>query len=222
MTEIMIVVGIGGAVALAASRMMMNMTKNVKTAQQRSDAAHILARINEVLKDPENCTATVQGAAGTSLATTIITSIKQLDDRGRIESHPFLRVIPSSSMTTSIPTITGMYLKHRVDNDNGADYDLWVTITKSRKGNNNTHYGQNVVSYKIPLQLDNCVRYMVVAPQNDPAQCALDSRMLCAGAGGSAFGKPVIVNNSGETAPNTFMFQGCRVCTSRGRVQACM
>jgi prepilin-type N-terminal cleavage/methylation domain-containing protein len=222
MTEIMIVLGIGGIVALATTRMMLNMTKNVKTAQQRSDIANLLSRVNEVLKDPDNCTATVQGASGTSLSTTIISSIKQLDDRGRIESHPLLRVLPSTSMTHSTPTITGMYLKHRLDNENGADYDLWITVTKSKKGNNNTHYAQNVVSHKIPLQLDNCVRYMVVAPQNDTVLDPIDSRVLCVGAGGVAFGKPVVVSNSGEAAPNIFKFQGCRVCTTRGRVQACL
>jgi len=162
----------------------------------------------------------MRGVAATGR--TFISSIKQLDDRGRVESVQHLKVVPSNSMTSSLPTITGMYLQWNSDHSNGANYDLWVTITKSRK-TNTTFGGQNTISHKIPLQLDNCTRYMVVTPQNDPAGTPIEPGMLCGGVNGMPFGKPVFIENSGEAAPNQFLVQGCRVCGAvRETVKGCL
>lgn len=219
MIELMIAIIAGAALSLGVAQYVMNMNKMLKSGNQRADVNQAISLIMQEIADNASCSATVYGAHPTT--NTIISSIKRVDARGQIASHPQLVVRPLGTTKTSKPTITGMYIKHISDHGTGGSYELRVTFTNNNNSRNTSTAG-NVVTEIIPLQLDNCQRFMVAAPQNDPATCAIDAPMLCRQAGGRPIGKPVRITGV-EAAPNIFVFQGCQICTlPRTTIKGCL
>jgi prepilin-type N-terminal cleavage/methylation domain-containing protein len=223
LVEMMITLSVGSVVAVFFTYLLFSLNKKMKTAEYDSDMILLLNRVTEELQNPDSCNATVQGANGGLVgSTTILSSIKIVNNRRQIISHPQLKVRPSNTLVHSTPTITGLHLKHRSDAGDGGNFELWVTVTKSVKGENGSFIRQNTASKAIPLYLDNCQRYIAVTPMNSTTSCALDPKLLCSSAGGRAFGTPLTLTNAAEGIPNSFMFQGCRMCETRGTVRGCV
>lgn len=235
--EIMMAVGILSAISVSVVMLSKNMDKSVKSAELKQDIEGVTREIAQLMNQKESCTATVWNALGSANSVTYLSSIKLLNTRNQIEAHPRLKV-----STTASPSwvgagiiINGMYLRHLADTANGANYELRVTFLKSVKaaqGNTrvkDTFFGQNAETRKIPLQLDNCRRFMAIEPLNEtaPVSAYSGAAARCTSAGGTIVGNVVTIN-SGTTLPNRFEMVGCRVCYDpssslpRSRIRSCI
>jgi prepilin-type N-terminal cleavage/methylation domain-containing protein len=231
--EIMMAVSILSVISVSVVMLSKNMDKSMKSAELKADMESVTRDIAQLMSVKENCSATVAGASGsgTPVPNTFLSSIKVVNSRNQVEAHPRYKVssITNPLLVGSGIMINGMYLKHLSDNvGSGASYELRITFIKSvraAEGNQrvrDTFYGQNAETKKIPLQLDNCQRYMAVGRQNGTG-APISAAAVCTSAGGQLVGEVIVVNSGGApTTPDTFQMVGCRVCSTRTSVRACI
>ncbi len=228
--EVMIAVSILSLIMVGVMTMSKNMEKSAKSAEKKSDIEQVVREIQTLLADKENCSATVMGAAATG--NTVITSIKQLNSAGTLVGHTRLR-----SSTQAAPTyvskgmiINGMFLKWLSNTASGANFELHVTFMKSVKAGGatagaekakETFYGSNLVTRVIPLQIDNCTRYVAFGVD------AASAQGFCVQSGGTPTGSVVSLFSDSApsvTVPDNHYAVACRVCdpVTRPRVNGCI
>lgn len=239
--EIMIAISILSVISVAVISLMKNIDKSSKSAQKAADIDGVMREIQTHMNNPENCSATVFGASGST--NTVITSLKEIDTRstsnGALQAHPRLKASTLSSPSYLSPglIINGMMLKFVSNTTTGANYELHVTFVKSVKAANSptskaadTFYGANYVSRKIPLQLDNCTRIIAIG---NSQQAALGQCASATGTGspvGSVVGiyslpsAPDIANANAAGISTTQYAVGCRICPvgARSAVKGCL
>lgn len=236
--EVMIAVSLLSVVSLGVVSLMKNIDKSSKTAQKNADIDATMREITQHLTNQENCSATFVGASGS--ANTIITGLKEIDSRstanGALGRHN--RLVASTPSTPSYLSpgliINGMFLKFVSNTTTSANYELHVTFMKSVKAFNSpttnaadSFYGANIVTRKIPLQLDNCDRYVATG---NTQQAAMGQCTSATGGTGSTVGPVVAVYSAAGAVANslgvndTQYMVACKVCPAGARtsVKGCI
>lgn len=230
--EIMISVAILGIISVGVMKLMENMNKTSRTASKAGDIESVTREIQNILNVKESCSVTVFGALGNG--NTILTGIKQIDPaNGYVTSHPRLIVSTPSSPKYVAPgmIINGMLLKFISNFSGGANYELVITFIKSVRATTSTvaanmTLGQNIVTKTIPLQLDNCNRFVAAGNTLDEAagQCAANTNGFSTTVGSAVSiysDAPAAVNAIGIS--DTTVFVACKECTAtRTTVNGCL
>ena len=228
MIEIMMAVGMLSVISLGIMSMSKNMTKASKTASKNFDIETVMREIQSHMSINDNCTATVLGASGSG--DTVVTSMKYFAaNSGSLYKHDRLK---ASTLTTPYYVsngmiINGMYLNWVANTGNGASYELKVTFIKNVKeaktaGAQITTYGPNIVTRKIPLQLDNCSRSVAVGNSQQAAAGQ------CTSSGGSPGTEFIPIYSAAGAVANamgvsdTQWFTSCRICAVRTTVNGCL
>lgn len=232
MVEIMMAVGMLSVVSIGVMQLSKNMNKTSRTATKNFDIEGVMREISQHMANLDNCSATVFGASGSG--NTVLTGLKELDatNNGAIQRHPRLYASTTSSpkYVANGMIINGMYLKWKSNTTTGANYDLYVSFMKSVKANSSAlakdmTWGQNIVTRKLPLTLDNCNRFIAVGN----TQQAAAGKCNAAGGGSGMAGTAYVslysaagANANAMGVSDTQYFVSCRVCSTRTTVNGCL
>lgn len=237
--EVMMAVAMLSVVSLGVMTLNKNMNKTSKTAQRAMDIDGVMREIQNHMTNRENCSATVVGASGSG--STVITSLKSIDTRastnGSIQAHPRIKASTMAAPAFLAPglIINGMALRWLSNTTTGSNYELAVTFVKSVKAATQTTtaaadgmFGPNIVVRKIPLQLDNCDRY--VAFGNTQQAAAGTCNTGFSGQTGATVGSYVAINSLAGPSANSIGITdtqyavACMVCPAGARtsVKGCL
>ena len=211
--EIMVAVSILSVIMVSVMMLGKNMDKSAKNAEKKSDIETYAREIAQVLADKDSCSATVFGAnGGTGAANrTYITSLKSIDQNGKIVANPRLKVTAiDSGVKSNQVVINGMYLENKGDLGSGANYVLVVTFVKNPKAaggdvQSQSNIMQNYVKREFPIVVDNCGRTVVKAN-------AVGGTPSCL----NAVGGVVNITSNAATNPDNRLWKllVCRSCTA--------
>jgi Tfp pilus assembly protein PilV len=217
LVEVMVSVSILTVIMLGMTTMMKNAGKSSKDLEKRSDIEGMMQMITLHMADKDNCSATVRGAAGATAGdVTRLSGFYRINSNGQYEADPRLRVQSiAAGDTRSAPVINGLALVYNSNNN----FDLVVTFVKNPaaaggRANSQVNTMQNVVTRRIPLNLDSCSRTFGYGQGNGSPTCAT----------GTPIGQTISITSAGPAGNfgNNFNLVVCQNCATRGTVHGCL